>query len=112
MSCVLPEIAQDRFVVLEIMGNETYKSKKNHKGFEPLIKILRTGFGFWHEPKIEGMKKNSSEESKNIPSIFGSRQNHFFFSQQSKSSSHKFVPRFKTLLIFFFDFFLKSLITM
>ena len=28
MSCVLPEIAQDRFVVLEIMGNETYKSIK------------------------------------------------------------------------------------
>ena len=31
MSSVLPEIAQDRFVVLEIMGNETYKSIKNHR---------------------------------------------------------------------------------
>lgn len=28
--------------------------------------------------EMEGMKKNSSEESKNIPSIFGSRHNHFF----------------------------------
>ena len=38
--------------------------KKNHKGFEPLIKIMRTWFGFWRKPKMEGMKKNSSEESK------------------------------------------------
>jgi hypothetical protein len=46
---------------------------------------------------LEGMKNNSSEESKNIPSIFGSRQNHFWFSQESESSSHNFVLWFKTL---------------
>jgi len=52
---------------------------------------------------MEGPKKNYSEESKNIPSVFGSRQNHFWFPEESKSSSHNFVQQFKTLLIYLFS---------